>query len=512
MSFIFRKLKGTFTNPAHNDNDIEILQKKNKLLTTELLKQAGTPYPRTDLFDVDVESDIRIPRVPHHSALFYFLRWHSPVLRTICLKLKQEVFRETLKTGFEFIPAFALKCQCGAEFDETVDQCHYCQSTNLREPNPIQKKAWEDFVEEVNKAEQPLLGVFQELEDDLNTDDNAYLILIKEYIVVENELISSKIHEILRGNPILFRIVADNTGRRGGKYFVCPTHRGLTVQEAPGYCKKCNLQLRDVHYVETEAGGKDPVKYYIQGEVIHVSKYEPSKLYGISPVLSLWILVRTLMLMDRYVQELYEKGRVKGILGIGTDNTDYLKKWIDDTQEKLKQDPHYIPIVAMESGEGGKKGAINFVKMLDSLREMDYGPAKDMMRQQIAALYGVMPVFQADVSTAGGLNNEGLQITVTDRAVEFGQAIYHNAILPKLAKELHITDWKIQLRPSREIDEMAKIQRFDLRSVIAQRMLEMGFDVKLKGDEFVFSGQATKPAGLKFPLHTSTPLPVVHNP
>lgn len=509
LAFIFRGIKNKLSSKQiFSDTDYVMVNEEKEFYRKELLKQAGTPIPRADIFDVPTESDVRIPRSPRHAALFYILRWNSTVLRTVCLKIKQEIFRETLKEGYDYIPRFALKCHCGAEFDETVDHCESCLNTNLKEPEHAQKKRWEDFTEEVNKAEQSFLMVLQENEDDLNTHDDAYLVLVKEYAAKGDDLIVIRIHEIIRGNPLLFRIVADNTGRRGGRWYACPLHRGITVQESPGYCKHpgCNFRLQDVHYVETESGGKDPVKYYIKGEVIHFSKYEPSKLYGLSPIFSLWVIVRTLMMMDRYVQQLYEKGRMKGVLGVSTDNMDFLKKWVDDTLAQLRKDPHYIPVVAMESGEGGK-GDLKFVKMLDSLREMDYGPAKDMMRQQVAALYGVMPVFQADVSSSGGLNNEGLQITVTDRAVEWGQSIYHNLVFPKIAKELGITDWKIQLKPSREIDEMARLQRFDLKVTTMQKMLDAGYEVKLKGEEFVFSGTATKKEDFTFPTRTPLALP-----
>jgi hypothetical protein len=508
MSTLLKRLFGRnksntfFTDQEHMD-----LQKKVDFFVSRALKEASTPAPIADLYDSMGAPDIRLPRTGLNMFTYYQIKWNSVVLRTILLKLKQEIFRETLKQGFKFTPKFKVKCrQCPAIFDETVDSCDYCGSTDLAKPSELQKQLWTTETKRVNKAEQSLLTVMQETEDDVNTFDDAYIILLKEYIInTEGEIVASKVKEIMRGDPALFRIVSDSSGRRGGLYYVCPVHRDKyseqDVQNGRCAVEGCNAILQDVYYVETLGGGKDPHEYYIEGEVIHFSKYEPSRIYGISPVYTLYILIRTLSLMDWYVSQLYEKGRMKGLLVIPAENADELATWWDREQKKMRQDPHHIPMLAA-TGESDKKGAVAFVRMIDSLREMEYLPAKEMMRNQIGALYGVMPLFQADLSNSGGLNNEGLQIKVTDRTVDFGQSIYHNTVLPQIAKELHITDWTIELQSSREQDEMAEKQRFSLDIQNAQGMQELGYDIDFKDNEFIFSGKA-KPreeaTGFSFP-------------
>ena len=57
---------------------------------------------------------------------------------------------------------------------------------------------------------------------------------------------------------------------------------------------------------------------------------------------------------------------------------------------------------------------------MDTLEEMQYITVRDEMRQRIASFYGVSNVFMMDTGKSGGLNNEGLQVLVTNRAVEFG--------------------------------------------------------------------------------------------
>lgn len=472
---------------------VEIVQERN-----QLLKALSTPAPTATPMIGTGEADIQLPRIPFNQQLYYYIRWQSVILRTVVLKLKQEIFRETLKDGWDYKPRFHFKCvQCGTEYQKKVDQCQLCKSPKLRRPFEAQKKLWEDFAENCNGADQSLLEVLMELEDDVNTTDDMYLVLIKDYIVSPTGELFGRLMEVMRGDPCTFRIVADETGRRGGRWYTCVRHRNIAA-ETPGRCPEiiksgayCNLPLQAVHYVETEGGGKNPVKYYIEGEVVHASKYEPSRLYGISPIFTCWIIARTLQLIDRYNENLYEKGRLKGVLGVSAENTDYIEKWWDETQAKLRKDPHYMPVVAIESGEKGK-GRMDFVKLIDSMSDMETTEYKKELRINIAAIFGISPIFQADVSAGGGLNNEGLQITVTDRAVDMGQTPYHNKIFPALSDLVGLTDWYVELRPSREQDEMAELQRMDQKVTTAERMANLGFDVTFENEEFIFTGQAKR--------------------
>ena len=114
--------------------------------------------------------------------------------------------------------------------------------------------------------------------------------------------------------------------------------------------------MEDVHHVNTAGSGK--TQYYLEGEVIHVSKYQPSKLYGRSPVSTLWRQAMTLTAMDNYMYTAYSKRRIpRGILSVTTDNLESMKSFFKSTDEKLERDPHYIPKIGIESGSG--RGGIN---------------------------------------------------------------------------------------------------------------------------------------------------------
>lgn len=451
-----------------------------------------TAAPRAEVLDSGSEYDIRIPRF---GTIWYLreLRLDSPILQSIVLKLNQEIFRETKKDGLEWEPRFKVKCPiCKTEFDTEEETCTQCPNIPLITPDPAQQQLLKPFLLEANKAEQTLIQVLEEIEFDLEDYDNAYMVLIKEYFsgpAATKTL--SRVVELMRGNPMLFRIVSDLSGRRGGRWWVCPipAHRPR-VSEEPGKCREplCNLMMEEVTYVELIHDGSGIINRYIRGEVIHFSKYNPSRLYGVSPVLTVWILVRTLVLMDRFVEKLYEKGRLKGILGVTTKNPGALKTWWEETQARLRSDPHYLPLVGIESETG--RGRFEFVSLMESLQDLNYNETKRFIREQITALFGVSNIFLADTSTGGGLNNEGLQIAVTDRAVEDGQSVWHTNAFPKLLLALGIKDWELKLRSSREIDEMADAQLEHQQAQTAQVYQSMGYQVIKTEEGFDIEGEA----------------------
>ena len=69
-------------------------------------------------------------------------------------------------------------------------------------------------------------------------------------------------------------------------------------------------------------------QYFAEGEVLHVSKYKPSKLYGRSPVNTMWRQAMTLTAMDNYIYTAYQKRRMpKGIVSVTTDNLESMKSF-----------------------------------------------------------------------------------------------------------------------------------------------------------------------------------------
>jgi hypothetical protein len=189
--------------------------------------------------------------------------------------------------------------------------------------------------------------------------------------------------------------------------------------------------------------------------------------------------------MDNYINSSYTKARMpRGLLAVQTRNIESMKSFWRGVKEKMEQDPHFIPVMGIES-EGGK-GSIEWIKFMDSLKEMDYVSVKDDLRDRVSGFYGVSKIFMSDSSASGGLNNEGMQILVTNRAVEMAQTIWNNYVFPFITREFGINDWVLKLPPSEEEDEIAKLRKREIEVNIAASIKNLGFTIDMD-DEGRFS-------------------------
>jgi len=418
------------------------------------------------------------------APILYHTAMTSPIVRTCITQLKNEIFRR----GYILDKKFALKCMsCNAELQETVNACPQCGETQkLRKPNPAQKEYLESFLDEsyCNKSSQLFIDVLKELEDDLNIMDDAYIVMVKEYFLDGNQDIRMhRIKELYRGDPVTMFIYTDELGQRGTKGFTCVNHRNALHTEPHQPCDICGAKTFPVHYVN-RANGEE--QYFLKGEVLHFSKYSPSRLYGQSPVVTLFNAIMTLIAMENYVNSSYTKSRMpRGLLAVQTRNMDSMRSFWRGVKEKMEADPHFIPVMGIEA-EGGK-GAVEWIKFMDSLKEMDYVSVKDDLRDRISAFFGVSKVFMADNTTSGGLNNEGMQILVTNRAVQKAQTVYNNYVFPFLVKQFGITDWNLKLPPSEEEDEIAVLRKREIEVNIAASVKNLGFEVDMDEEgQFTF--------------------------
>ena len=437
-------------------------------------RRRRTPAPQMPLWTTGIQEPVLVQGIT--IPALYSVANENLILRTVLSTLQQEVFRR----GYYWEKKFHKKCvECDKEYQHDVDTCIECGG-EVRDPDPneIVYPRW--LVDQRNSMEQSFMDVLREIEYDLNIMDDAFMILIKEYYQdpETKEVSFYRVKEIIRGVPIYMRIIADKRGVRGGRYRSCPIHRDVvrSYSDNEKNCEICGHVLEDVHYVNTSGSGK--TQYFLEGEVIHVSKYNPSKLYGRSPVSSLWRQAMTLTAMDNYMYTAYSKRRMpKGLISVTTDNLESMKSFFKSMDEKLERDPHYIPKIGIESNTG--KGGVNWVKFMDTLEEMQYLAVRDEMRQRIASFYGVSNVFMMDTGKSGGLNNEGMQILVTNRAVEFGHKVYTEHLFPRLMEQLDVGDWKLTLYPNEEEDEVTRLRRDEMEVNIAQRMVMLGYQPEI---------------------------------
>mgnify|MGYP003131646409 FL=1 len=457
-----------------------MVEERRRFSITNLFRRA-TPKPADrKIYNIGIQERQQANLMT--APIIYHIVNQSVIARTCITQLKQEVFRR----GYVWEKAYEARCNdCGKEHQRPVQECLRCGSTDLKKPDVAQLEYAEKFIEGyVNKSEQLFIDVLRELEDDLNIMDDAYIVLVKEYFIDGNGKIRMhRIKEVYRGDPVTMAIYTDELGQRGTKGFTCVNHRGMLSTEPHDQCEECGSNLFPVHYVN-RVNGKD--QYFLKGEVLHFSKYNPSRLYGMSPIITLYNNIMTLIAMENYVNSSYTKSRMpKGLLAVQTRNMDSMKSFWRAVKEKMEQDPHFIPVMGIEAENG--KGAVEWIKFMDSLKEMDYVSVKDDLRDRISAFYGVSKVFMADNTTSGGLNNEGMQILVTNRAVQMAQNVYNNYVFPFLVKQFGITDWNLKLPPSEEEDEIAVLRKREIEVNIAASTKNLGFEVDMDEDgQFTF--------------------------
>ena len=454
-------------------------------------RRRTTPEPQMPLYTTGIQEPVLAQGIT--LPALYAVSQENLILRTVQSKLRQEIFRR----GYHWEKKFRKKCtECDEEFHHDVESCNTCGGA-VRDPDPEQVIYPKWLLNEENAMEQTFMQVLGEIENDLNIIDDAFLILIKEYYVdpESGEIAFYRVKNIIRGDPIFMRIIADKRGVRGGRYKICRIHRDQVAY--PGQepkCQTCGSRLVDAHYVNMAGSGKN--QYFTKGEVIHISKYNPSKLYGRSPVNTMWRQAMSLTAMDNYIYTAYQKRRTpKGIISVTTDNLESMKSFWKSVDEKMERDPHYVPKVGIESSSG--RGGVNWVKFMDTLEEMQYIAVRDEIRNRIAAFYGVSSIFMIDNGKSGGLNNEGLQILVTNRAVEFGQKVYTDNLFPRMLKEMDVTDWKLTLYPNEEEDEITRLRRDEMEVNLAQRMQMLGYQPELleEGDRDIRFVYRKQPGG-----------------
>ena len=433
-----------------------------------------TPVPvEKEIFNMGIQER----RHPQHMAgpVLYDTAKNSTIVRSCLVQLKTEIFRR----GFQWEKAFELKCNtCGYEHNKTVDECMNCESIDLRKPSFKQKNYAEKFFNGyVNDAHQMFIDVLKELETDFNIIDDAFLVLVKDYYLDDNgDIVLSKINELYRADPVTMFIETDEDGDRGFTRFTCITHREFVSDDVFDKCVECGSKLHPIEFIN-RVNGKE--QNFIVGEVIHHSKYSPSRLYGHPPVITLWNNIFTLAAMEAYVSTSYTKARTpRGLLAVQTNNMESLIKYWKGVKEKLEKDPHYIPIMGIET-DGNSKGSVEWIPFMNTLKEMDYINVKEDLRDRICGFYGVSKIFMADSSASGGLNNEGMQILVTNRAVEMAQNVYNKYMFPFLMEQFGITDWKIQLLRSEEEDDIAGLRRREIEINLATQIKNLGFEVDM---------------------------------
>lgn len=465
MALYQLKYNNIVLGAANSKPTIEELQVKKQIEGLKLLNTAMRPMQDYDLYRNKTGQN-RFANVLRTGFLtismydLFELNLYSDILQLVFGARARETFRE----GIEIDP-----------IDENASE--------------NQKKKIERFIKKANNNNQTLKEVLTQFNKDLDWADDAYLLVTKDYYINEaKDIIGSEVREILRVNPLAVKKVLDDKDRLGytpeGKiaYFSVFNREVLVDDEVD---PKTGIKNLVAHYEILSHGGQ--YLYYNASEVLHKSDFNPTITYGFSPLYSLYNKLSILLNQDYYMRQYYSEDKpLKGLLVFNTSNREGLTTMWDELMRKKQRNPHTFYPIPIQSKEGGKM--VDFIDMSRTLVEMQFTETRQEIRQQIGATYGVSPIFQNDMSTSGGLNNEGLEITVTNRAIIHRQEIYNTSVLPFIFESnLGITDWNIYLRAPIEEDEAAEVDLEAKRLANAKSKMELGLKGRMdENGEIIF--------------------------
>lgn len=106
--------------------------------------------------------------------------------------------------------------------------------------------------------------------------------------------------------------------------------------------------------------------------------------------------------------------------------------------------------------------------------------------------YGVLPLYFGEMP--GGWNQEGMQVTITNRRVKWGQDFLCKNFFDRLTYMMGIEDWQIRLKPGEEADELRELSIEAQKIQNAKARQDMGFDVGMThSGEWKFSKEVKNP-------------------
>ena len=498
------------------------LSGSNKSMTeTTTRPSIAQPYMSTD-------TGAKLPIFPFPLIMIYELADNIDALRIPIETLNREMF----KNGFEVVEKWKFKCNdCSKEFQyaplksEAPDeqpfqtnqdnesrslsskpsvvkasteefnplkdlQCDTCGSENLARPEPKNRKVLEELMTDpVNGNDQTLEDVARQLERDLDIADNAYLLLLKNYSIDDRSGIinheRTEIKEMIRIDPPQVALISDSDGRIGyddkrRKVFVCPRFEHRDKRLSDPICDRCGAHaLKAICEVNSvySIGIPQPKRVvYGEGEIIwKAGKYKPSLLYGYSPIYSIWSKAMALSHMDEYIRKYFDKMRPpRGMLVIASRNYETFRKSWDVLEQKATEDPYMIHPLLVESDKGGKNLA-QWIDFTGSLKELDFMDMRRELRMIIGAVFGVLPLYFGELPS--GWSQEGLQVTITNRAVAWGQDVLKKAFFTKLAALVGVTDWELRLKAGEETDKLRDLQTEGVELQNMQLLQSMGFEI-----------------------------------
>ena len=402
-----------------------------------------------------------------------FENWEK-VYEAKCPKCKKE---------FETLEPF--KEQLGEDGDDLSDDdidfesprvCPNCDNVSMMSvPDPVDKARAEKKFREANMTEhatellpdnhetsisQSFLQVCKEVAWDIQTFDDGWMVFERNYTIDEDGNVKDfEFQGVTRAPPFLMRY-STNDGQIGGEYWVCvecrAKHDSYRPQEKPGPCEHCDNRTYEVFAYMLDGPRGDPYEFYINGEFAHDSEFRPTRLYGLSPIISLADETKALQNMDAWYRIAYEQRRApRGAIVISSSNSDSVLSWNQEQLGKLNSDPQHIP--TMIDDTEGSGNPISWQPLLEDPADMQHMQMREWFLDRISAKFGVTAVFQSGGAQATGLS-QSLEIVVSNRSAERLQNVFEDTFIPAFVGQIGADGWQRHLKTPEEEDEQALSQ------------------------------------------------------
>jgi ribosomal protein L37E len=372
--------------------------------------------------------------------------------------------RELYRNEFpQLKPRFVVKCRaCGTEFDEDIEECSACGHDEMRRPDPAEKRAAEELFKSVNDAGQSLRDLARYCEPDQWLAGCSLIVIRYEYAIArdsalydDGEIIAQDPQQLTYGDPRVIVPVVDENRTIGGHWWTCPIHREDPADE-PGRCEACGAERREVYF----AGKGDDKQYYFRDEVVTWAHPIPrlDGLDGLAPAAAVMLRQVILEMMVRYGAAFYdqESDRLPNqLMVLHTTNPDHWENELARIRDE--EDPYDSPILSNQYSP--QDSSTPEIQVIDAMPDELLGQSettKTDFKQDIRQAFDVTDIHDSDLEEAGGLNNEDLQLEVTDRSIAAQQHDYVVGWLDTLAKRLDIEDWYIGFLPATSESDISR--------------------------------------------------------
>lgn len=404
---------------------------------------------------------------------------NSAELSTTIKKFRDEMYRNQFPV---LVPAFEAKCtECGTEYEDETDECEICGHTEFAEPSPRQKRRAKRFFRSVNKESQSLRALMEYEEDYQSFRGVSIIVARKAYekrrkgTQIGGTIIGGKYEavpdtdagpngtvEFVHADSRVILPITDAQNRLGGAW-ICPFHREEfwereEIEPGETTCPKCDTLLQEAGYAEVDGTNSDQItNLYLTDEVIDWARHFPEHngLDGRSPVLPMIKLQAIVQFVREYEISVLNGENTdrlpnKFVVAYGPNVRQNLAASLDENSDKS----------AWETGEVYFDGPAEDVE-IDIIDVTPGGVIEnreaviERQQSQIRAAFGVSDAMENELSDAGGLNAEGTQIEITNRAVASAHQDTEDKALSKIEDTVGLTDWDIKfVDPKREDNEL----------------------------------------------------------